>query len=151
MTERTKKTLIVIGASLTVVVVGWVMLVGAVLAWGGVATVNLVEENGTRVTVPIPMAVVEAAVVSGDLLFDIEDHLNVELDLGEWGPLVREMLKELDECPDAVLVEVVDGSDHVRVVKEGGSLRVEVTDSEVDLRVSIPTRSIRRTVGRLVS
>jgi len=151
MTERTKKTLIVIGASLTVVVVGWVMLVGAVLAWGGVATVNLVEQNGTRITVPIPMAVVDAAVVSADLLFDVEDHLNVELDLGEWGPLVREMLEELDECPDAVLVEVVDGSDHVRVVKEGGSLRVEVTDSEVDLRVSIPTRSIRRTVGRLVS
>ena len=151
MTERTKKTLIVIGASLTVVVVGCVMLVGAVLAWGGVATVNLVEENGTRVTVPIPMAVVEAAVVSGDLLFDIEDHLNVEMDLGEWGPLVLAMLEELDECPDAVLVQVDDGSDHVRVVKEGGSLRVEVTDSEVDLRVSIPTRSIRRTVGRLVS
>jgi hypothetical protein len=151
MTGRTKKTLIVIGASLTVVVVGWVMLVGSVLAWGGVATVDLVERNGTRVTVPIPMAVVDAAVASGDLLFDVEDHLNVQLDLGEWGPLVREMLEELDECPDAVLVEVVDGSDHVRVVKDGGSLLVEVSDSDVDLRVSIPTRSIRRTVGRLVS
>jgi hypothetical protein len=48
-------------------------------------------------------------------------------------------------------VDIVDGSDHVRVVKEGGSLLVEVHDSDVDLRVSIPTRSIRRTVGRLVS
>jgi hypothetical protein len=127
------------------------MLVGAVLAWGGVATVQVLENGKSEMTVPIPMAVVEAAVASGDLFFDVEEHLQAEADLGEWGPLVREILAALDECPDVVLVEVVDGSDHVRVAKEGGSLLVEVNDSKVHLRVSVPTRSVRRTVARLVS
>ena len=151
MTPRTKKTLIVVGASLTVVVVGWVMLVGAVLAWGGVATVRVIEHGRAGVTVPVPMAVVEGAVATGDLLFDLEQHFHGKIDLGEWGPFVRGMLEALDECPDTVLVEVSDGGDYVRVAKDGGSLVIEVTDSDVDLKVSVPTRSVRRTVSRLVS
>ena len=151
MTAGTKRTLIVVAASLTVIVVGWVVLVGAVLAWSGVATVQVIERGKAGVSVPIPMAVVEAAAISGDLIFDIEDHIDAEIELGEWGPFVREVLDAIDDCPDMVLVEVIDGGDEVRVAKDGGSLVIEVHDSDIDLKVSVPTRSIRRTVGRLVS
>ena len=151
MTPRTKKTLIVVCASLTVVVVGWVMLVGAVLAWSGVATIKVVERGKTAVSVPIPMAVVEAAAMSGDFLFDLEDHIDAEVELGEWAPFVREVLGALDDCPDMVLVDVVDGNDQVRVKKDGGSLVIEVHDDEVDVKVSVPTRSVRRTIARLIS
>jgi hypothetical protein len=151
MTAGTKKTLIVVCASLSVIVVGWVMLVGAVLAWSGVATVQVVEKGKAGISVPVPMAVVEAAAISGDLLFDIEDQIKAEVELGEWGPFVNEVLGALDDCPDMVLVEVIDGSDQVRVQKNGGSLVIEVHDSDIDLKVSVPTRSIRRTVARLVT
>ncbi|MDH3253697.1 MAG: hypothetical protein OEM62_01800 [Acidobacteriota bacterium] len=151
MRSQTRKTLIVIGAVATTMVVGWVLLIGAVLAWGGLATVSIVDRHGADLTLPIPMAAVDIAVASGDLIFDVGAHLNSELKLGEWEPLARQILMSLDECPDAVFVEVSDGGDHVRVAKQGRSLLIEVSDTTVDVRVSVPMRSVRRAVGRLLS
>ena len=45
MTPEQRKHSLSSAASLTVVVVGWVMLVGAVLAWSGVATVKVIERG----------------------------------------------------------------------------------------------------------
>jgi hypothetical protein len=150
MKSTTRRVLVVIAASLTVVVVGWIALIGSVLAWGGVATVKFAERNGPRVSVPIPMAIVDVAMASSELLLDPED-LDLDVDLGEWTPLVNEVLATLDECPDAVLVEVRDRGEHVRIEKSGRYLLVSVSDDDIDLEVRIPTRSIRRTVTRLVS
>ncbi|MDH3424902.1 MAG: hypothetical protein OEN00_18025, partial [Gemmatimonadota bacterium] len=86
MRSQTRKTLIVIGAVATTMVVGWVLLIGAVLAWGGLATVSIVDRHGADLTLPIPMAAVDIAVASGDLIFDVGAHLNSELKLGEWEP-----------------------------------------------------------------
>lgn len=150
MKNETRRVLIIVAASLTVAVVGWVALIGSVLAWSGVATVRVAEQNGHRVSVPIPMAIVEAAVASSEILLDPQD-LDLEVDLGEWAPLAREVLAVLDECPDAVLVEVQDRGEYVRVEKSGRYLVVSVRDDEIDLEVRVPTKSVRRTVTRLVS
>jgi hypothetical protein len=146
-----KRVLVVVATSLTVTVLGWVLLIGAVLAWGGVATVSIDERSGPRFSVPVPLAVVDAALIASGPVIDMGAHLDAELDLGQWRPFVEEIFTVLDECPDAVLVEVEDGEDHVLVAKEGRSLRVEVSDSEIEVRVTIPTRAVHRTVSRLLS
>lgn len=151
MSSGVKRTLIVLAASLTVIVVGWVMLIGSVLALGGVATVKLMERHGSSVTIPIPMAVVDAVVASGDAVFDSTQHLDIDVDLGEWKPVVQGMLEALDECPDVVLVSVEDGEDSVEIEKVGSALVLRIRDSKVDVRVNVPLRSVRRTVGRLLS
>jgi hypothetical protein len=150
MKNETRRVLAIVAASLTVAVVGWVALIGSVLAWGGVATVRVAEKNGHHVSMPIPMAIVDAAVASSEILLDEQD-LDLEVDLGEWGPLAHEILAVLDECPDAVLVEVEDRGEYVRIEKSGRHLLVAVRADEIDLEVRVPTKSIRRTVTRLVS
>jgi len=150
MSPNAKRVLIVVAASLTVAAVGWVLMIGSVLAWSGIATVRFAERGGVAVTVPIPMAAVEAA-VSGGALVGADRDLELGVELGEWAPLAREVLGVLDDCPDAVLVEVEDGSTLVRVEKRGGDLQIRVRDSDLDLRVSVPTRSVTRTAARLIS
>jgi hypothetical protein len=146
-----KRVLVVAVAGLTVIVLGWVLLIGAVLASGGVAIVSIDERSGARFSVPVPLAVVDAALIASGPVIDLGTHLDAELDLGQWGPFVEEILTVLDECPDAVLVEVEDGEDHVYVAKEGRTLRVEVSDSDIGVKVTVPTRAVHRTVSRLFS
>jgi hypothetical protein len=78
-------------------------------------------------------------------------QIHADLDLGEWGPMVRELLEELDDCPDFTLVEVKEDDVWVRVRKKRGKLVVEVEEPSTSIKVSVPTRTIRRTVSRLTS
>ena len=59
------------------------------------------------------------------------------------------MVEALADCPDVTLVEVQDGSEHVRVYKENGVLKVDVDDDDVRVRISVPTRAVERNAKRL--
>lgn len=141
----TKKVLLVLGSALGLCILGWVVLVGSVYAWGGVMTVRIDNPSGPDLSIPVPMAVVDAALATGEMVFE-----DIHLNLGAYGPMLREILEVIDDCPDVTFVEVEDGGDHVRVFKEGGTLRVEVKERGrhgINVTVSLPTRSIARLVS----
>lgn len=141
----TKKVLLVLGSAFGLCILGWVLLVGAVYAWGGVMMVRIDNPSGPDLSIPVPMAVVDVALATGELVFE-----DIHLNLGEYGPMLREILEVIDDCPDVTFVEVEDGGDHVRVAKEGGTLRIVVEEhgrDGVSVTVSLPMRSIGRLLG----
>ncbi len=147
-----RRFLIVLSAIAGVIVLSWVALIGAIYAWGGVATVRVQDPGeGVNLYVPVPMALVDAAVTTSSWVVPEEDWLDLQVEMGDWGPLVQELLAELDGMPDVTLVEVEDGATRVRVRKENGSIKVHVVDDEVDVRVSLPLRSARRTLSKVAS
>ena len=97
------------------------------------------------------MALVDAAVTTGGWVIPEEEWLDMQVELGDWGPMVQELLADLDELPDVTLVEVEDGDTHVRVFKENGSIKVSVRDEEINVKVSLPMRSARRTLSKVAS
>lgn len=147
-----KRFLIIASAAFAVLILSWVALIGAVYAWGGVATVRVQDrEEGVNLYVPVPMALVDAAVTTTGFVVPEEEWLDLDVELGEWGPMIHVMLEELDDLPDCTLVEVEDGATHVRVYKEGGALKVLVDEEEVHVKVSVPMRSARRTLGKIAN
>jgi len=147
-----RRFLIIVSAVFAVVVLSWVALIGAVYAWGGVATVRVQDHNeGVNLYVPVPMALVDAAVTTSTFVMPDEEWLDMHVEVGEWGPMLRAILQELDELPDCTLVEVEDGATNVKISKQGGALRVLVDDEDVHVKVSIPMRSARRTLGKVAS
>ncbi len=138
-----------------VLILSWVVFLGAVYAWAGVATVRVTDvDEGIDLYLPVPMLVVEAVVTSATR--GHSDHVRMELDahfdqLGEYEPLVMALLSELEDCPDFTLVEVEEQGNFVKVRKRAGKLFVEVDDGGSQVRVSVPLRSVRRTVGKLAS
>lgn len=149
-----RKVLTYIAAFFGVIILSWVLLIGAVYAWGGVMTVSVEDrDENFSLYLPMPVAVLDAAVATTDWVLDEEELLQIhaDLDLGEWGPMVRELLEELDDCPDFTLVEVKEDDVWVRVRKKRGKLVVEVEEPSTSIKVSVPTRTIRRTVSRLTS
>ena len=147
-----KRFLIVASAAFAVLILSWVALIGAVYAWGGVATVRVQDHNeGVNLYVPVPMALVDAAVTTTGFVVPDEEWLDLDVELGDWGPLLHAMLDELDGLPDCTLVEVEDGLTHVKVYKERGALKVRVDDEEVHVKVSVPMRSARRTLAKVAN
>lgn len=141
----TKKVFIVLGSAFGLCVLGWIALVGAVYALGGVMTVRVDNPTGPDLSIPVPVAVVGAALATGESAFR-----DIELHFGDLTPMLREMLEVIDECPDVTFVDVQDRGESVRIYKEDGYLRVEVHESGrdgVNVEVSMPTRSIARLVS----
>lgn len=147
---RWRKALTIGAASLTVVVLGWVLFVGAVYATSGLISIRIHDrESDVDLYLPLPATVVEGIVVGGARVAGEEiDRLDDEL--AEWAPMVVELLEALDEAPDATLVEVHDGRDHVLVTKRRGSLRVVVDTDDLLVEVSAPVHMVRRTVARVL-
>lgn len=142
--SRTKKVFLVLGSAFGICVLAWVALIGAVYAWGGVMTVRVDNPGGPRLSIPVPVAVVDAALATGELAFD-----EFREEFGDLGPMLGEIFEVIEDCPDMTFVEVEDRGDHVRVWKEGDRLRIEVRESGrngANVEISLPTRSIARLV-----
>lgn len=148
-----KRFFVVTGAIAAVLVLSWILVLGAAVAWSGVATIRIDDaDEGVDLFLPIPMAAVEAAVVSAS--WGHRDRVALELDthlgeLAEYDPFLRAILAELENCPDATLVEVQDHESSVSIRKRGGHLEIDVNDIGARIEISLPMRSVRRTVDRL--
>lgn len=148
---RWQKGLTIAAAGLTVVVLGWVLFIGAVYATSGVISIRFHErESGFELYLPLPASVVEGIVAGGTRVAGPQID-GLRGDLEEWAPVVRELLAVLEEAPDTTFVEVRDGRDHVVVAKRGGSIRVEVDTDEVLIELSAPLHMVRRTVDRVLA
>lgn len=155
MTKR-QRFFTYIAASIGVLVFGWAMLIGGVFLLGGVATVSVVEHNeGVRMHLPIPMALVHAAAATTEVFFldDILDEIEIETNgrFSQVAPHVVEMLEVLEDVPNGtVFVDVHDGAEHVTVSKVGGKFRVRVESPEISIKIAVPTRSVKRILRTLV-
>lgn len=146
---RWQKVLAIGAAAVTVMILGWGIFVGAVYATSGVISVRIHErESGLDVYLPLPATMVEGIVVGGTRVADLAE---LRSEIGEWAPMVSELLEVLEESPDATFVEVRDGREHVLVTKRRGSMLVEVDTDDVFVQVSAPIHMVRRTVERVLS
>jgi hypothetical protein len=154
--SRTGKVVL---ALLVVVVLFWAG-VAAALAWTvhAVATspaidVSVREHGGSRghVSLRLPAAlVVASAILAGDDAGDrLRAELGGEIDLAAWSPAAAELARQLETMPDATLVEVRDGRDHVRVAKEGDDLHIRVRSPDGDVDVTLPASLAGDLLGRL--
>ena len=154
---RATTTLVVIFGLMAAIVVGWLLILGAIVALGGVMTVEVIDHSeGLDLYIPVPIALVDAVLESASAPELYSAGLppvqvdGVGVDLGELGPFVLELFEELDGLPDVTLVEVEDGLESVRVYKAGGKLRIEVEQPGSSVEVALPTRGARRLAGRIV-
>ncbi len=155
MTTR-QRVFAYIAASVGVLIFGWTVLIAGVYILGGVATVEIVERSeGIDLSLPIPMALIHAATTTSRVFFMDEILEEIEIETGgrfsEYAPAALGILEILDDVPNGtVFVSVQDGDESIRVSKERGKFRVQVDSPDVFVKVSVPTRSVRRIVGEIL-
>jgi hypothetical protein len=135
-------------ARLGVGVVGTVLVAGAAVSSEGFIHVKVHEKqpNGANVNLFVPAALATTVlhfVPNGDLRAHDSAQLRSCL------PLIDAAIPALYASPDGVLVEVKDAHDHVLVRKIGGSIVVDVNDSEDVVHVSVPLRAAQSAIHQI--
>lgn len=103
------------------------------------------QPGGTNIN-----AVVPAALLPVTLNFVPNEHVSkASKDLREFLPMIDAAIPALEDCPDGLLVEVVDSQDHVRVAKRGGSIVVDVNDASETVHVSVPLRAAQQSIHEI--
>jgi hypothetical protein len=141
---------------LLAVAIGVVLIVSTIVggaAWAiygpGSLAVHVAEktDGGASLAIRVPailLHVAAAAVPVETIEIDRTDPA-VRMAL----PIAAKALEALERVPDAVLVEVDDGTDHVRIAKEGDEVVIHVDSDEATLDVSVPLSAVRAITGML--
>jgi hypothetical protein len=121
---------------------------GAYVFHEGAIRVDVDEhrDGGTHLHLWLP-----GTVVSTSLHFVPQEKLqSTAQGLRPYLPVLREISKELEKYPNAELVDVMDGHDHVRISMIGGKLRIDAACQDGDIvHVSVPARVLRDVVDQL--
>jgi hypothetical protein len=119
--------------------VGSGVMLAATVVRGGMVTVK-VNEPGKHVHLVVPAGLLSLGVDLLPLVMDDQIKSEIRTDLQEYGPALSAALLELEDAPDAVLVDVRDGAESVRITKEGRSLEIHVKSPDGTFEVSLPAR-----------
>lgn len=116
-----------------------VALVGGVVANSSIMIVE-VNNDDVHIVIPVPLSLVQVA-----MAFAPEEARYVQVEeIGEFLPYIARFVDELRAIPDDVmLVEVIDGGDHVRIYKEADVLRIQVDEANgARINVRVPLASL---------
>lgn len=138
------KILLAVVAALAVLMIGSGVLLAASIVRAGTLQVKIHEPGGTNLDLTIPAAAVHLGL--NVLPWVLDDDLGAEIrtDLGEYGPAVAAALMELEDAPDAVLVDVRNASESVRITKEGRSLEISVDNADGTFEITLPASLLGR-------
>ena len=64
-------------------------------------------------------------------------------------PVIRELAKELRKYPNAELVDVVSGKDHVHVAIVGGKIQIDAVNPDENVHVRVPVDTLEDISDRL--
>jgi hypothetical protein len=113
----------------------------------GVIRVDVDEfhDDGSHVHLWVPAAIVPVALRCAP-----REHMR---DAGEkikpWIPTIRQLAKELEKYPEANLIEVVDGADHVQIHTHAGKLQIDVNEPGESVHVAFPISTLEEISGQL--
>jgi len=130
-------------------VLGTALVAGAALSSEGFIHINVHEKqaDGTNLTLIVP-----AAVVPLTLKFVPNQRLaEASHDLRPLLPVLDAAIPALEDCPDGVLVEVVDHGEHVVIAKRGGSIVIDVNDAGETVHVSVPLRAAQQSIHEIAA
>ena len=134
-------------AKLGIGVMGVALAAGAALSSEGFIYVKVREKQpgGTNINLAVP-----AALVPATLKFVPNHHLvKASQDLRPYLPIIDRAIPALEGCPNGVIVEVVDATDHVLITKSGHSIVVDVNDAKDAVHVSVPLRAAQSSIHQI--
>jgi len=144
--KKATKVLLVLAASFGLLLLGSGFLLAASIVQTGLVTVKVHESgpNGTHIYLPLPAILVHAGLTVLPALIEDDVWEDVRTDLGEWAPVAAEALRSVEDAPDAVLVEVENERESVRIEKVGRSLEIRVRDGKDSFEISLPASLLGR-------
>lgn len=130
-------------------IMGTAVVGGAMLCSEGMLRVKVHEKqaDGTNINLVVP-----AALVPMTLKFVPDRHLaHASAQLRPYLPAIDAAIPVLEDCPDGVLVEVIDPGEHVLIEKRGGSIVIDVNDADDVVYVQVPLRAAQKAIHEIAA
>lgn len=140
------KVLLVLVAAFGILLMGSGFLLAASIVQTGLVTVKVNESgpDGTRLYLPVPAVLIHAGLAVLPALIEEDVWEEVRADLGEWAPAAAEALRAVEDAPDAVLVDIENERESVRIEKDGRTLEIRVRDGRDSFEISLPASLLGR-------
>lgn len=140
------KVLLILALATGILILGSGFLLAASVVHTGLVTVKVDESgpHGTHLYLPVPAILVHAGLTVLPALFEEDVWEEVRTDLGEWGPVAAEVLRAVEDSPDAVLVDIENDRESIRIEKDGRKLEIRVRDGRDSFEVSLPASLLGR-------
>jgi hypothetical protein len=143
---RPAKVITIVALALLALPVGAALLLAGSVVTHGVVTVKVNESapDGTNIYVPVPAGLVYLGLDLLPLLDHDHEMAKARREMGQWAPFAAAAMKSLEDCPDAVLVDVRDGGETVKIVKDGRNIDIQVHDADGTVHISLPAHLFSR-------
>lgn len=136
-----------IGVGFLVLGLSLIGATGVAIQQSGILLVYVEDKSeGFKIRLPVPVVLIRAAVA----FVPQEELREARQELERVRPVLDEMLKSLQEIPDARLVEVEGRRESVLVSKQGRDLIVDVDTPSESIYVRIPLRGARSVVSAVL-
>ena len=125
--------------------------VAATVVRSGIVMVQVEEKtaDGVSFRAPIPAGLLTFG--AGLTRFVDESELeDARRELEPIRPLLHDLTTELRNAPSFTLVEVHDRDDHVRIVKDGRSLVIDVDNPDTRVHISFPIDLAERVINSIL-
>jgi len=122
-------------------------VVSAAIYRAGTVDVEVVDLDGSNVSLRLPGALIHAGVMF------VPEHVLTEaaFETEPWWPAVRAAWEGLEEYDEVVLVEVDGPHEQVRVAKRGGVLVIDVNDHGTEIHIAVPVGTVSLLIDKLGS
>lgn len=143
---RVTRVFVALTVAVAVLFVGTGMALAATVVSSGVVTVRVNEggPEGAHVFVPVPAALIDVGLAIAAIAMPPEERARMREEVAPYQPTIAALARELERCPDAVLVEVDTDGQHVRVTKRGGTFLIDVETDEESVAVAVPARVLTK-------
>ncbi|HVG06939.1 MAG TPA: hypothetical protein VNM67_04485 [Thermoanaerobaculia bacterium] len=140
------KVLLVLVAAFGILLMGSGFLLAASIVQTGLVTVEVHESgpDGKNLYLPVPAALVHAGLSVLPALIERDVWAEARTNLGEWGPVAAEALRAVEDAPDAVLVDIQNDRETVRIEKDGRNLEIYIKDGKDSFEISVPASLLGR-------
>lgn len=140
------KVLLILALATGILILGSGFLLAASVVHTGLVTVRVDESgpDGTHLYLPVPAILVHAGLTVLPALVEEDVWEEVRTDLGEWGPVAAEVLRAVEDSPDAVLVDIENDRESIRIEKDGRKLEIRVRDGRDSFEISVPASLLGR-------
>ena len=124
------------------------VVLGVVVAATGVMVVDVKKSDGTRLVVPMPLLLVQAAAPLAPTQAAAAGIERQVARVRRYLPVAEEVLAAVALSPDSDLARVDEGDEHVRVRKVGDSLHIRIESLRENVELKVPFELARRALDR---
>ncbi len=147
--SKTAKILLTVAVCWLVIVIGSGVALAATVVRGGLVKVA-VDQPGRNLDIAVPAALVHVGLAALPFVLEDEVMADVRAEVGDFGPAAAAALRAVEEAPDAVLVDIQDNGETVRVIKKGRHLEVHVQSADGDVEITLPA-GLLGSIARAIS